>query len=296
MIPKLSKIVPHIWFNQQAKEAVTFYTSLFSDSKIKYSTTISNTPSGSIDIYSFQLMNVEFMAMNADSPFQLNQALSFFVYCGSESEIDRIYTNLSDGGTVLMSLNSYPWSKKYAFIIDKFGLSWQLDIDPINHPQKIVPTFLFVNEKMGRIKEAYSFYEAIFENPKLLVASPYDLSENLPDGTLLFAQFKLSNYIINTMSSKLSHDFDVNESISLMLYCQDQEAIDYYWGKLSNGGHEQACGWLKDRFGISWQIVSEEMDKMLTHPDKKTSDRVIAELLKMKKIDLNILREAWQDL
>jgi predicted 3-demethylubiquinone-9 3-methyltransferase (glyoxalase superfamily) len=288
-----TKIVPHLWFVSDAQEAVSFYISLFSDSRIISETTIEGTPSGDTDIISFDLRGQSFMAINGGPAFRFSEAVSFFVYCGSDNEINRLYESLSAGGSVLMPLGQYDWTRRYAWVKDKYGVSWQLDVDDINHKQKIVPSLLFVNERATLMQEAVSYYCSVFHDSRVLLESPWDKSAGMPDGALLFAQFSLSGNIFNTMSSNIHHDFDFNEAVSFMVYCDTQEEIDYFWEKLlEEGGEEQACGWLKDRFGVSWQIVPGIMDEMMATTDKAKLARVTEATLKMVKLDIKQLIDA----
>jgi predicted 3-demethylubiquinone-9 3-methyltransferase (glyoxalase superfamily) len=295
MATSIKKIIPHLWFDKEAMEAVNFYASVFKDSRVVTNSKIEGTPSGSVDIITFELSGQKFMAINAGPIFRFNESVSFFVYCGSESEIVRLYEKLSENGSILMPLGKYDWSGKYAWVKDKFGLSWQLDIEEINSPQKIVPSLLFVNEKSGRVKEALTYYNSIFPESGVIMEAPYDKSANMPDGTLLFAQFRLSDFLFNAMSSTLHHDFDFNESVSFMIYCDTQEEIDYFWEKLTSGGQEQPCGWVKDRFGLSWQIVPVQMDEMMSTNDSDQLGRVTTAMLKMMKLDIKILKQAFDN-
>jgi len=293
MTPTNQMIVPHLWFDREAAEATEFYTSLFPDSRITGKTTITNTPSGQVDIITFNLWGGGFMAINAGPLFRFNPAVSFFVYCGAGNTIDRLYKELSMGGTAIMPLDKYPWSDRYAWVQDRFGLTWQLDIDDIHAPQKILPTLLFVNEKHTRVKEAVSFYTAVFPGSKVILEAPYDKSAGVPEGTLLFAQYKLNGYLINSMSSTLKHDYDFNESVSLMVYCNNQEEMDYYWEKLTFEGQEQPCGWVKDKFGVSWQVVPAAMDEMMRTKNKEQLRRLTEAMLQMVKLDLEKLQQAF---
>lgn len=190
-----------------------------------------------------------------------------------------------------MPLDKYDWSPKYAWVKDKFGVSWQLDIEDINSPQKIVPAILFANEKFNLVKEAANHFTSIFPNSKIIMEYPFDKSMNLPEGTLLFAQFKLNNYLFNAMSGgTMKHNFDFNDAISFIVYCNTQEEIDYYWQKLTDGGQEVQCGWLKDKFGISWQVVPTILNDLLDEPNKKS--KVMNAVFTMKKFDINKLKSA----
>ena len=288
-----SQIVPHLWFDKEAVDAVNFYVSIFPDSKVTGKSTITGTPGGGVDILTFHLWGQGFMAINAGPMFKINPSISLYVYCGSVNEIERLYLELSNGGMVMMPLDKYPWSEKYAWVQDKFGITWQLDIDDIIGHQKIVPSLLFANEKFDKVREAVGFYTSIFPDSNIILEAPYDKSANLPDDTLLFAQFKLDNFLMNAMSSILKHDFDFNEAVSLMVYCETQEDIDYYWNKLSDEGEEQQCGWVKDKFGVSWQVVPIEMDKMMLTTNQEQLDRVTSAMLKMIKLDISLLRKAF---
>jgi predicted 3-demethylubiquinone-9 3-methyltransferase (glyoxalase superfamily) len=291
----VNKIVPHLWFDTDAIEAVKFYTSLFSKSKIVTNSNIDGTPSGSMDILTFELLGQKFVAINAGPMFRFNNSVSLFVYCGSETEIERLYDKLSKGGFVLMPLGKYEWSVKYAWVKDKFGLSWQLDVDDINSSQKILPSLLFVNEKAGRVKEAAGYYMSIFPDSGMIMESPYGDSAGAEEGALLFAQFRLSKYLFNAMSSTLHHDFDFNESFSFMVNCDTQEEVDYFWDKLTSGGEEQQCGWVKDKFGLSWQIIPVQMGKLMSVADSDQLARVTAAMLKMKKLDIKTLKQAFDN-
>jgi predicted 3-demethylubiquinone-9 3-methyltransferase (glyoxalase superfamily) len=227
--------------------------------------------------------------------FTFNPSVSFFVYCGSDREIERIYSGLMKGGTPLMPLDKYQWSEKYAWIRDKYGLTWQLDVDKINSDQKVLPSLLFVNEKMTRVREAMQHYCGVFPNSKVLLEAPYDNSVQVPEGTLLFAQYKLNGYLLNSMSSTLKHDYDFNEAVSLIVYCDTQDEIDHYWKQLTKGGQEQQCGWLKDKFGLVWQIVPRAMNEMMLAKDKEQLARVTQAMLQMIKLDLKKLEQAFHN-
>jgi predicted 3-demethylubiquinone-9 3-methyltransferase (glyoxalase superfamily) len=297
----MSKITPFLWFDSNAEEAVNFYTSLFDNSKIiktvrydEASAKAAGIPAGSFLTISFQVEGQNFTALNGGPHFKLNQSISLFTYCESDQKIETVYNRLCEDGNVIFKLDKYDWSPRYAWVVDKFGLSWQLDVEKINSPQKIVPALLFVNEKNQKIKEAISFYGSVFPDSKTMMEFPYHESAGLPEGTLLFAQFKLAGYLFNSMSSTLKHDFDFNEALSFVVDCNDQEEVDYYWNKLtSGGGQESMCGWLKDKYGVSWQIVPKILVEMLSDKDPAKPKKVMTAMLQMKKIDIAVLEKAY---
>lgn len=294
----MQNLTPCLWFDNEAEEAVKFYTSIFENSSIKKVARFGkegfeyhHKPEGSVMTVDFKLNGQRFLALNGGPDFKFNESVSLFVYCGSEEGINFLYQKLTEGGSVNMPLNKYDWSPKYAWVKDKFGISWQLDIEDVNSNQKIVPALLFVNEKFTKVKEATNFYSSIFPNSKILLEVPWNKSMNFPGGTLLFAQFKLNGYLFNIMSGGgMKHNFDFNEAISFIIYCDNQDEIDYYWQKLTDGGEESMCGWLKDKFGISWQVVPTILDELMKDPDK--SSKTLNAMFDMKKFDISKLVEA----
>jgi predicted 3-demethylubiquinone-9 3-methyltransferase (glyoxalase superfamily) len=299
----MQKITPFLWFDNNAEEVVRFYTSLFDNSNIiritRYNeegAKASGQKSGTPMTIAFKLEGQLFTALNGGPHFKLNPSISFFVYCESENKIDLLYEKLSDGGFIMMPLDKYDWSSKYAWVQDKFGVSWQLDVEKINNQQKILPALLFVNEKNLRLKEAATYYSSVFPNSKIIMEYPYDTSVGLPNGALLFAQFKLNDFLFNAMSSTMKHDFDFNEAFSFVVHCKDQNEVDYYWNKLtSDGGLESQCAWLKDKFGVSWQIVPTRLIELLGDPDPVKARKVMLALLKMKKIIIADLEIAYNE-
>jgi len=298
----MQKITPFLWFDNQAEEAVNFYTSVFDNSKIlsitRYnedSAKATGQKANSAMTIGFQLEGQNFTALNGGPHFKLNQSTSFFVYCESDAKIENVFKKLSDGGQVIFPLDKYDWSPRYAWVVDKFGLSWQLDVDKIKNQQKILPALLFVNDKVLKVKEAINYYSSVFPDSKILMEFPYEKSTGLPDGTLLFAQFKLADHLFNAMSGMGEHKFDFNEAFSFVVNCKDQEEVDYYWDKLiSDGGMESQCAWLKDKFGISWQIVPEALPILLNDPDKTKAGKVMQAMLQMKKLNIAELEIAYE--
>src|SRR5699024_11651880 len=124
---------------------------------------------------------------------------------------------------------------------------------------EIMPSFLFVGEQCGKAEEAMNFYLSVFKNtrPGEVARYPKNMEPD-KEGTIMFSDFMLENQWFVANDSGQEHDFGFNEAISFMVYCNTQEEIDYYWTKLSAVPDAEQCGWLKDKFGVSWQIVSRE--------------------------------------
>jgi predicted 3-demethylubiquinone-9 3-methyltransferase (glyoxalase superfamily) len=295
-------ITPHLWFDTEAKDAAEFYTSLFAHSHVTQVTTLHDTPSGDSDIVSFTLRGQAFMAINAGPLFHFNPSVSFMVNFDPSREkdaretIDVVWEKLLPGGTVLMPIQEYPFSKRYGWIQDKYGLSWQLILtDPKGEERpEIVPALLFVGDMYGKAEEAINFYLSVFQDAKLGGIMPYGAAQAPNnEGTVMFADFKLLDLWFAAMDSGEEHTFAFNEAISFIVHCDDQQAIDYYWEKLSAVPEAEQCGWLKDKYGLSWQIVPAAMDEMMRSATPAQRDRVTQAFLKMKKFDLAALEHAY---
>ncbi|WP_373075361.1 VOC family protein [Zeaxanthinibacter enoshimensis] len=274
-----TNIYPCIWFNEGAQEVAAFYTQVFPNSRYLSE----RDPVIEIDLH-----GTRFMLLQGGPAFSPNAAVSYFVYCGSEEEIDRLYAELSEGGSVLMPLDSYDWTSRYAWVQDKFGVNWQLDIDDIRSDQKIVPALLFSNEKKLAVKEARDFYTGIFDPSRLLMETPYPPGHDMPGGTLLFAQFRIRDVIFNFLSNPMPAEFDFCPGNSFVLECKDQQELDKYWEELGKEGAYSQCGWLEDKYGLSWQVIPSELPSLLSDPDRAAE--VMERLLKMQKLEIAELK------
>ena len=300
----MQKIIPHLWFDKEAKEAAEFYTSAFPDSKITNITTIHNTPSGDCDIVSFNLWGYAFMAISAGPLFKFNPSISFMVNFDpsqdkdAEARIDKMWGKLSAGGNVLMPLDKYPFSERYGWVQDKYGLSWQLILTNPEGEKRpvIIPSLLFVGDAYGKAEEASDFYLSIFTDSKRGTIVRYGAGQ-APDkeGAVMFTDFTLESQWFAAMDSAHEHKFKFNEAISFMVNCATQKEIDYYWEKLSAVPGAEQCGWLKDKFGLSWQVVPTEMGEMMRHGTREQIARLTRAFLNMKKFDLSELRKAYRE-
>lgn len=290
------KIKPHLWYDKQAVEAARFYCSTFKDSKVGNITTLYDTPSGDCDIVSFEISQQPFMAISAGPLFKFTPAVSFLVACQTKQEVDTLWRELSEGGKVLMPMDSYPFSDRYGWTEDRYGLSWQVMYAGDKATgQKITPTLLFSGDVCGRAEEAMNFYASIFPNSTIGDVLRYGGGE-APDieGAIKHASFALEGQSFAAMDSALVHDAGFNEAISLMVTCDTQQEIDHYWGGLSSVPEAEQCGWLKDKFGLSWQVVPSGLDEMMSTGTKEEIARVTDAFLKMKKFDLAELERAYE--
>lgn len=297
----MQKVTPHLWFDKEARAAAEFYVSVIPGSKLNSVTKLADTPSGDCDLVSFELAGLPFMAISAGPLFRFNPSVSFHIKCGTKEEVDAIWARLAPGGEVLMPLDAYPFSERYGWLMDKYGLSWQVMYAGGNSGgQKVTPVLMFVGSVCGKAEEAILFYVSIFQNApdrtktadtNATVLARYG-SNQAPDreGTVQYAQFALAGREFGAMDSAREHRFAFNEAISFLVPCDTQEEIDYFWGKLSADPKAERCGWLKDRHGLSWQIAPAHMQEFLGGGDKARAARVTQAFLKMKKFDLAELR------
>jgi predicted 3-demethylubiquinone-9 3-methyltransferase (glyoxalase superfamily) len=292
----MHKIAPHLWFDKEAVEAAEFYVSTFPNSRISNVTTIYDTPSGDCDVVSFELSRQPYMAISAGPLFKFNPSVSFLVSCDTKQEVDGLWSKLAEGGTALMPLDSYPFSELYGWTEDKYGLSWQIMYaGEEQNEQRITPTLMFVGEVCGRAEEAIKFYTSVFRHSEIGPILRYGKGEE-PDeeGTIKHAAFMLEGQGFAAMDSARGHEFAFNEAISLMVDCDTQADIDHYWHNLSAVPEAEQCGWLKDRYGVSWQVVPSSMEEMMRNGSKEQIARVTEAFLKMKKFDIAELERAFK--
>jgi predicted 3-demethylubiquinone-9 3-methyltransferase (glyoxalase superfamily) len=161
--------------------------------------------------------------------------------------------------------------------------------------QKIIPCLWFDD----KAEEAAKFYASIFKNSKIGNVSRYGKEgyefHGKEDGTVMTVDFEIEGQQFVALNG--GPIFKFNEAISFQVHCETQKEVDYYWEKLSEGGDEKAqqCGWLKDKYGVSWQIVPVVLTKMLQDKDAKKSQRVMKALLQMRKLDINTLTQAYEE-
>jgi predicted 3-demethylubiquinone-9 3-methyltransferase (glyoxalase superfamily) len=279
---KSNNIYPCLWFDGKAKEAADFYCSVFNNSVITYENQM---------VVIFESSGQKFMCLNGGPEFTFNPSVSFYVSCETEEEISRLWKNLIEGGSELMPLDKYDWSKKYVWLQDKFGVNWQLSFGGMEKTgHKFSPVLMFTEKQAGKAEEAIHFYTSVFEGSDITGILKYIKDDNDIEGTVKHAEFTLGRHVFMAMDSSFMHQFSFNEAISFVVDCETQEEIDYFWDKLTEGGEEVQCGWLKDKFGVSWQIVPAILFKLLSDPSR--SERVTQAFLQMKKFDLEKLIKA----
>lgn len=312
----MKKITPFLWFDSQAEEAANFYTNVFENSKINGSNRYSDAgakaagmPKGAVMTVSFELAGQSFVALNGGPIFKLNPSVSFILNFDLSKEkdarkrLDEMWRKLSQDGTALMPLDKYPFSERYGWIQDKYGLSWQLILSNSDGEDRpfITPSLMFVGEVSGKAEEATDFYLSVFSaadggNTKRGQIARYPAGmEPDKEGTIMFTDFMLNKQWFAAMDSARDHNFTFNEAISFVINCENQKEVDYYWKELSAVPQAEMCGWLKDKYGVSWQIVPKILGQLMSDPDPVKSQNVMQAMLQMKKIDIAGLEKAYQN-
>lgn len=296
----MQRIIPNLWFDDQAEEATECYTQTFANASIgrsmRYNEASAQTAGrepGSVMSQEFVLEGFAFYALNGSFGFEFSPANSFIFKCADRDEIERLWTELSEGGSELMPLDSYDFSECYGWCEDRFGLSWQLMYAP-EADRGIVPCLMFVGDRYGSAEDAMDLYTSTLPDSSIGFIDRHGPDDDLHrEGTVSFAEFTLYDECFVAMESAGEHDFDFTQAVSYIVQCDDQAEIDLYWEALTSGGGEgQRFGWITDRFGVSWQVVPHRIRTLLHTADDDTVQRITEALLNMNKIDFDELREA----
>ncbi|WP_027388214.1 VOC family protein [Chryseobacterium gregarium] len=282
-------IFPCLWCDEEAQEAAAFYCEIF-EGKIT-----ANTPV----VMNIDLFGQKLMLLNGGPQFKKNASVSFMVICETEDEVLKYWDRLTEGGMVLMPLDSYSWSRKYGWVKDRYDVTWQIFLGEKQTEQKIIPTLMFIHENNGKAAEAMKLYTETFPNSDIGSILKYgDGSEGHPASepaeNIQFAHFEIDGYRFFCMDNSYDHAFDFNEGISMVVMTDDQQQTDRYWDALTaGGGRESMCGWLKDRYGLSWQIVPKRLIQLMNDSDQEKAHRVVQAMMRMQKINIKELETAY---
>ena len=282
-------IFPCLWYDGDAKQSAEFYCKVFG---------------GEVTVDTPMVMNIELfgqrvMLLNGGPQFKKNPSISFMVICDTEDEVQKYWDQLLEGGMALMELGSYSWSKKYGWVQDKYGVTWQLFLGEKGQEQKLVPTLMFIHENNGKAKEAMALYTQTFPNSNIGNIMEYGVESEghpiaEPAENVKHANFVIDGYTLFCMDNSYDHQFDFNEGISMVVMTDDQQQTDTYWNALTaNGGRESMCGWLKDKYGVSWQIVPKKLIQLMNDHDQEKAYKVMQAMMKMQKIIIQDLEDAY---
>lgn len=293
------RIVPNLWFPGTAEQAVDFYLDIFGqDSRLLAQQYYPDEGlpdfqrdfAGELLVADFTLRGTRFGAINAGPAFTPTPALSFMLNvdpqrydstAAARQDLEHLWTRLADGGQVLMPLDEYDFSQRYGWVQDRYGFSWQLILtDPQAEPRPfLVPAFIFGGPQQNRAAEAIDYWTKCFPDAQLGHRVNY-LQDTGPATTasVMFSDLRLAGQWFVAMDAGAEQDFTFTEAISLVIACRDQDEIDRYWAALSAVPEAEQCGWCKDRFGVSWQIVPQHMEQLMGRPGAYEA------MLSMKKL------------
>ena len=271
-----------LWFDGKAKEAATFYQEVFGAFQM-----ISENPFA----VNYTLFGRRFMHLNGGPGYPINPSISFMVSVDSEAEIDAFWEKLMVDGKALMPLQTYPWSPKYGWCADKYGVNWQLMLG-LESSCKVMPNLMFCGSNNGKAEEAIGYYTHLFNESKTIQISKYEKGEADTEGHVKYSQFELNNLPFGAIDSSAPHQFTFSEGVSFMLVVDTQEEIDEYWNYLVENGSPGRCGWLKDKYGVSWQIIPSLLGKLMSNPE--TAPKATYAFLQMSKFIIADLEKAVQ--
>ena len=293
-------LVPCLWLNGGAEEAAAFYVETFGNGRLIARTLFPRAadnpvgmPPGSLMSVEFEVYGQRFTAVNGGPQFVVNPSISFFVRVDSSAQAEHLFAALSRGGETLMPLGAYPWSACYGWVADRFGVSWQVMAAAGNSEPAIAPALMFCGAQFGNAMPAIDSLCGIFPSSQVVEVERFAPDED-GAGAVKQARFALSGHGFMAMDSPFDHAFGFNEAISLQVLCHGQADLDRYWAALSEGGEPGQCGWLKDRFGVSWQVVPERWLQWLgSNADDAARERVFTAMQGMSKLDGGVLERAY---
>ncbi len=294
------RIVPCLWFDDQAEEAAAFYTRTFGGGQVlarsRYPESFDNPGGkarGSVLTVEFEVLGRRFTALNGGPPFVINPSISFFLFTDTTERTDQLSAVLGEGGKFLMPPGAYPWSERYAWVEDRFGVSFQVMTNPrAPGSAEIVPCLMFANAQHGRAEEAMKAYTAIFPESRIDRIERYGADRG-PEGKVVHGRFTLAGQDFIAMDGHEARGASFDEAVSFQVMCEDQREVDQYWARLSEGGQPSRCGWLKDAFGLSWQIVPTRITAWMASSDTQATDRAFRAMLGMQKLDIATLDAAF---
>lgn len=270
----MQRIIPNIWCQGTAAEASAFYASVFPNSSwdvlARYPETglpdFQREFAGKELVVDVTIGDYRVRLINAGNEFRPTPAISFMVTTRERDEIDGMWAALLDGGTALMPLDAYPFSAHFGWVSDRYGVSWQLRLaDSADREIPFAaPHFLFTGAE-PRASEAIAFYTALFGDAAQGTLLPYP--ESSGQQGVMFGDFTLCGLRFTAADGGAMHPFTFTPGLSLQVDCADQAEIDRLWDALSAVPEAEQCGWLVDRFGVSWQIVPAAMGELMQRPD-----------------------------
>ncbi len=266
------KITPCLWFNGKADEAADLYCATLADTKI-----MARSPY----VVEISASGHRITLLDGGPKYQPNASISFYYICETEKEFDIIWQSFNKEGNILVPTGKYPWSDKYGWVNDKYGVSWQVALGTVaDVGQKITPCLAFTGKQFGRADEALNFYSSVFKLSQIN-AILYDVQN---EKLVQHAQFSLMEQKFMVMDNEYAQNIEFSEGVSLTIHCESQDEIDYFWNSFTEEGEESMCGWLKDKFGVSWQILPDILDSIMNDPAK--AGKAAEAFMMMRKLNI----------
>ncbi|MBP1040536.1 VOC family protein [Vagococcus sp. BWB3-3] len=281
----MTKFSACLWVDGQIEEMIAVYQEVFASVKRKVTNfylTDDHGVVGDILTVSIEIDNQEFLLLNGGPEFTMTPAISYVVEARTATEAQAIWDRLAPKGEVLMALEDQTMGKLFGWLNDEFGVSWQITVG--EGQETITPCVMFIHQYFGMAEEAIETWGNYFGQLEREVLI------NNPDGTVQFAKFTLDGQPFIVMDNDYDHQFAVTMGNSFCFYCDNQAEIDRVWELVTKEGAESQCGWMVDKFGVSWQTTTRDMDTLLRSTNPKAVELTKA-LYNMKKLDINYLRE-----
>lgn len=291
----MQRFVPHLWYDGAAEEAARLYAGLIPGSSLgriarfgKVGQEVHGQPEGRVLTVEADLGGTRVVALNGGPAFRFAPSFSLFVALPERAEVDRVWAGLIEGGEALMPLDAYSWSPRYGWLRDRWGLGWQIcQGDPAAAGRRVRPCLLFGGALAGQAEAAIAAWTAVFPG-----SAPGEAMRHGAEPGLAYGPFTLGGEAFLALDSRDAPG-GFTEAASIGVMCDDQAEVDRLWRALSADSEAEACGWLKDRFGLSWQIIPRALPGMMADPDQARADRVMAAVLPMKKPDIAALEAAY---
>lgn len=293
----MQKIIPSIWCSGNADEMAEFYSAALPAARIaqteKYPSEglpeFQRSMAGKTITIDLEVGRYRLNLLNGGDEFAPNPSISFMLdFDGTRgdegddarAELDRTWAMLADDGEVMIPLGEYPYSPWYGWVQDRFGVSWQLMLaNPGGAPRPpVVPSLMFCGANQNRADDALTTYAEVFGGTRGTTAAYAEPTGPAGAGAVMFGDVELAGQWFAAMDSGTEQDFTFSEGISLIVQCDSQDEIDRFWNVLSQDPAAEQCGWCRDAFGVSWQVVPKNIGELLKAPG------AFPAMLQMKKI------------
>lgn len=277
------RVIPNLWFAGNAEEAGEFYAGIFPGARLgaiqRYPTEglldVQQHLAGQPLTVDVELPDLRISLINAGDEFRPNPSAGFLVTIDPErdqdapAQLEGLHAALVDGGSELMELGEYPFSPRYAWVQDRFGVSWQLMLtEPgTGRRPRVVPALLFSSAAQNRCRDAIDHWVATFPDSEWGTVAEYPQATGPAEqGSIMFSEARILGQSITAMDSGVDMPVSFTEGFSLMVRANGQEELDRWWAALSRVPEAEQCGWCKDAFGMSWQVIPADLDQLMSRP------------------------------